>query len=148
GRFAEREPGFAVSGAVPAGCARVGDIGVARDGEQPEGEVLHAYACRPEAAGERACAVGEAVAGRGSDPERSAGMSIRAWWSRVLGSLRRGDVLDREMDAEMQFHVEMATKRNVERGMSAEEAERAAKLAFGSADAFREEGREAQRARV
>jgi len=73
---------------------------------------------------------------------------LRAWWSRVRGSLRRGDALEREMDREMEFHVEMATQRNMERGMSPESARRQANLAFGSADGFREAAREAQRARV
>jgi predicted permease len=75
-------------------------------------------------------------------------MTLRAWWSRVRGSLRRDDALEREMDQEMEFHVAMATQRNVERGMPPETARRQAKLAFGSADGFREAGREAQRARV
>ncbi|MGH7464584.1 MAG: ABC transporter permease, partial [Longimicrobiales bacterium] len=75
-------------------------------------------------------------------------MTMRAWWSRVRGSLRRGDALEREMDQEMEFHVEMATKRNMERGMSPESARRQANLAFGSVDGFREAAREAQRARV
>jgi predicted permease len=75
-------------------------------------------------------------------------MTLRAWWSRVRGSLRRDDVLECEMEREMAFHVEMATQRNVERGMTPAAARRAAKLAFGSADGFREAGREAHRARL
>lgn len=73
-------------------------------------------------------------------------MSLRAWWWRVRGSLRRAE-MDREMEQEMSFHVEMATRRNVERGMTPAAARRQAKLLFGSADGFREAGREAQRAR-
>jgi predicted permease len=75
-------------------------------------------------------------------------MSIRAWWTRLRGSLGRGNALEREMSQEMQFHLDMATRRNVERGMTAADAARQAKLTFGSAEAFREEGREAQRARL
>jgi predicted permease len=74
-------------------------------------------------------------------------MRLRAWWTRVRGSLRKDDALEREMAQEMEFHVDMATMRNVERGMTARGARREAKLAFGSADAFREAAREAQRAR-
>lgn len=74
-------------------------------------------------------------------------MSLRAWWWRVRGSLRRADV-DREMEHEMSFHVEMATRRNVERGMTPAAARRQAKLLFGSADGFKEAAREAQRARL
>jgi len=50
------------------------------------------------------------------------------------------------MERELEFHVDMATQRNVERGMTAQAARRAAKLAFGGPDAFREEAREAHRA--
>jgi putative ABC transport system permease protein len=75
-------------------------------------------------------------------------MSWRAWWSRVRGSLRRGDALDREMEREMAFHVDMATRRNEDRGMTPEAALRQAKLAFGSTSVAAEAAREAHRARV
>jgi predicted permease len=52
------------------------------------------------------------------------------------------------MDREMAFHLEMATKRNIERGMPPDVALREARLAFGSMEATREAGREAYRARV
>jgi predicted permease len=72
---------------------------------------------------------------------------MRTWWSRVRGSLRRDDALEREMEREMEFHVDMAARRNVERGMTPQAARRQAKLAFGSAEAFKEAAREAHRAR-
>jgi predicted permease len=75
-------------------------------------------------------------------------MTVGAWWSRVRGSLRRDDALEREMAREMEFHVDMSTRRNVERGLRPEAARRQAKLVFGSADAFKEAAREAQRARI
>jgi predicted permease len=75
-------------------------------------------------------------------------MSLRAWWSRVRGTLRRDDALEREMEREMAFHLDMAARRNMERGMPPEAAVRQANLAFGSADAAREAAREAHRARV
>ena len=74
-------------------------------------------------------------------------MNLRAWWSRIRGSLRRDNTLDDQMEREMAFHLEMSARRNVERGMSAPDATRQAKLAFGSADTVREEAREAYRAR-
>ena len=49
-------------------------------------------------------------------------MSPRAWWSRIRGSMRRDDALEQEMEREMQFHLDMATKRNVERGMTPDAA--------------------------
>lgn len=74
-------------------------------------------------------------------------MTLRAWWSRLRGSVHRV-AMEREMDREMTFHLDMATRRNVERGMSPEAAQRQARLAFGSAEQFKESGREEYRARV
>jgi predicted permease len=74
-------------------------------------------------------------------------MSVRDWWSRLRGTLRRDDALDREMTREMEFHLEMATERNIERGMRPDVALRQAKLSFGSVQAASEAAREAQRAR-
>ena len=48
----------------------------------------------------------------------------------------------------MAFHLDMSTQRNVGRGMAPEAAKRHARLAFGSTDAVREEGRDAYRARI
>ena len=42
-----------------------------------------------------------------------------------------GDAPERDMDEEMRFHLEMATRRNVERGLSADDARRAALATFG-----------------
>jgi putative ABC transport system permease protein len=74
-------------------------------------------------------------------------MSLRAWWSRIRGTLRRDDSLEREMKREMDFHLEMSAKRNVERGMPPGVAARQARVAFGSAEAAREDAREAHRTR-
>jgi putative ABC transport system permease protein len=75
-------------------------------------------------------------------------MSLRALWSRIRGTLRRDDTLEQEMEREMAFHLDMATKRNVARGMPEDAAARQATLAFGSLDATREDARDAYRARV
>jgi putative ABC transport system permease protein len=74
-------------------------------------------------------------------------MSLRAWWSRIRGTLRGDDALDKEMEREMAFHLDMSTQRNIARGMAPEAAQRQARLAFGSTEAMREEAREAYRAR-
>lgn len=74
-------------------------------------------------------------------------MSLRAWWSRMRGSLQRDDSLEREMEREMAFHLDMSAERNVRRGMSPEDAKRSATVAFGSAELFKEEARGAYRAR-
>ena len=75
-------------------------------------------------------------------------MSVRALWSRIRGTFRRGDALEREMERELAFHLDMAARRNVERGMAPDVAVRRAKLAFGSLDATREAARDASRVRV
>ena len=75
-------------------------------------------------------------------------MSFRAWWSRILGTVRRDDALEQEMERELAFHLEMSTQRNIGRGMPREAARRQARLAFGSPDAVREAARDSYRARV
>ena len=52
-------------------------------------------------------------------------MSLRELTSRVLGLFRRRPA-ERELDDEIRFHLEMETEENLRRGMSREEARRAA----------------------
>jgi len=57
-----------------------------------------------------------------------------SWIKRVFARARirlERDAPEREMDEEMRFHVEMATRRNIEHGMVPDEARRAALAAFG-----------------
>src|SRR5215510_431474 len=65
---------------------------------------------------------------------------------RLFASLRRGKI-EREMDVEMRFHVEMETAENVRRGMSEEEARRAALLSFGGVERTKEAYRDISRFR-
>jgi predicted permease len=58
-------------------------------------------------------------------------------WSRVGGMLRRR-ALDRELDEELRSHLEMAAEENRQRGMSEEEARRAALRDFGGVTQVRE----------
>ena len=54
--------------------------------------------------------------------------------TRMLAAARErlsGTAPEREMDEEMRFHLEMATRRNVERGMAPDEARRQALATFG-----------------
>jgi len=44
-------------------------------------------------------------------------MTLREWWSRMRGTLRRDDALEREMSSEMQFHLDMAARRQMDRGL-------------------------------
>jgi hypothetical protein len=59
-------------------------------------------------------------------------------WRRLAGSLF-GARRDREMAEELETHIALLTEENVRRGMTPEEARRAARLTFGNARAVREE---------
>jgi len=61
---------------------------------------------------------------------RTIGMRMRAMWAK-----RRGE---RELDDELRAHLEMLAEQNVQRGMSADEARRAAKMELGGADQIKE----------
>ncbi len=62
-------------------------------------------------------------------------------WTRMRAWRHRPDV-EREMDEELRFHVDMATKRNIERGLTAREARRLALRDFGGIERHKEEVRE------
>src|SRR6185437_5372464 len=98
---------------LPPRRPRMGLVGMADDPEQPDRPLLQPHAPRSERARRRACPVGEALARRQSHPRRSGSMSLRTWWSRIRGTFRRDDALEREMQREMDFHLEMAAKRNI-----------------------------------
>lgn len=51
-----------------------------------------------------------------------------------LRTLLRRQVLERHLDEELKFHLEMQTEKNIRQGMSPEAARRAAKKAFGSVE--------------
>ena len=62
---------------------------------------------------------------------------------RVLASrfaaLFRSEKLDRELKEELEFHLDMLTEENIQRGMSPEEARRSARISLGGIDQVREE---------
>jgi hypothetical protein len=65
----------------------------------------------------------------------------------VLNRLRaffRKEPLDRELDAEMAAHLELATEENLQRGLSPEEARRQALIRFGGVEQAKEQHREAR----
>jgi putative ABC transport system permease protein len=67
------------------------------------------------------------------------------WIVRAMHRARErvsGPTPEREMDEEMRFHLEMATRRNVERGMSPDEAHRQALAAFGGVVQHQESARD------
>lgn len=72
-------------------------------------------------------------------------MSWPGWVARRLRLLTGPARIEREMDEEMRFHLEMeADALRQERGLSRDEARRAAVLGFGGMERFKEEGRDAR----
>src|SRR5262245_10957376 len=57
-------------------------------------------------------------------------------------SLTRGTRLDRELDAEMRFHIDMETEKHVQHGESPADARRRALRTFGGTERFKEECRD------
>ncbi|MBO0723498.1 MAG: hypothetical protein J2P41_21920, partial [Blastocatellia bacterium] len=57
------------------------------------------------------------------------------------------DKTERELDAEMRFHLEMETEKNIRSGMSEEEARLAAQRSFGGIERTKEYYRDAYRFR-
>src|SRR5258708_13749286 len=69
------------------------------------------------------------------------------WLQGVLHRLRnlfRKASVERETEQELRFHLEREIAQHLSRGMSAEEARRAALLEFGGVEQFKEECREAR----
>src|SRR5262252_1369532 len=71
---------------------------------------------------------------------------LRKLFHRLRAGLRRRNI-EREMDRELQFHLEMETAENVRRGMSEQEARRAARLSFGGVERTKEAYRDVARFR-
>jgi predicted permease len=69
-------------------------------------------------------------------------MPFGDWIRRAWFWLRRNRLAD-ELDEEMRFHLELRAQANRERGMSAEDADLAARRQFGNRLALREAGRDA-----
>jgi predicted permease len=66
-------------------------------------------------------------------------------WSRRLRALARKDAVERELDEELAFHLEMETAKNLRAGMAPEEARRRAAITFGGMERFKEEVRDSRR---
>jgi putative ABC transport system permease protein len=69
---------------------------------------------------------------------------IRAWLRRARALIRR-TASDRGMSAELAFHLDMETDKNIRAGMDPADARRAAVLAFGGMDRVSEEIRDVRR---
>jgi len=59
-----------------------------------------------------------------------------------LTSLFRRERLERELDRELQFHLDMLTERHVREGLAAGEARRAALRTFGGVERIKDDVRE------
>jgi predicted permease len=68
---------------------------------------------------------------------------ITRWRKRLRVLLRREEV-ERELEEEFAFHLEMETRNNLRAGMTPEAARRQAVLTFGGRERFREEVRDAR----
>jgi putative ABC transport system permease protein len=64
-------------------------------------------------------------------------------WKRLDALIRHGE-LDRELNAEVRFHIEMETEKNLRLGMSPDEARLSALRSFGPMEKHKEETREAR----
>src|SRR5215472_17836755 len=72
-------------------------------------------------------------------------------WSRIrslISSVMRRSRMEREMDAELRFHIEAFTEDLVRRGVPREEARRRARIEFGGIERAKEECREARGVRL
>jgi hypothetical protein len=69
---------------------------------------------------------------------------FRIFLSRFIG-LFRNKPLDRELDAELNFHLDMLIQDNLKKGMSREEAKNAALRDFGGFDQTKEKYRDGRR---
>lgn len=67
-----------------------------------------------------------------------------ARWPKRLRVLLRREEVERELDEEFAFHLEMETRTNLRAGMTPEAARRQALLTFGGRERFREEVRDAR----
>jgi len=59
-------------------------------------------------------------------------------------AVRDGAGMDRELNAEVQFHIEMETRKHIRRGMPPDEARRLAVRSFGPMEKHKEEARDAR----
>ena len=65
----------------------------------------------------------------------------------ILLGFRRGQVMDARLEQEIAFHIEMATEEKMRKGMSPDDARRAAMLEFGGREQWREAARDEVRSR-
>jgi predicted permease len=67
----------------------------------------------------------------------------RRWRKRLRALVRKGEV-ERELDDELAFHLQLETERNIAAGMAPEDARRQAMIAFGGLERTKEEVRDSR----
>jgi hypothetical protein len=78
-------------------------------------------------------------------------MPPSTWLAELRGRTRalfRRGALERDLADEIRLHLEMETEANIRRGMTPDEARRAARIAFGGVERVREEHRDARGTRL
>ena len=113
-------------------------LGCIRDG--PRREVLSAHRKGSQPPEIRNGQLGAIVGSDRADSADGAGRCEMSWWTR----LRQGPRLERELDAELRYHVERLTQDYMREGLSEAEARRRARLEFGGLDQMKEECRDAR----
>jgi putative ABC transport system permease protein len=73
--------------------------------------------------------------------------SLKGFFRRIGGFVRRGS-MERRLDSEMQFHLDMLTERHVSAGLTRDAARRAALVEFGGAERFKDDTRDEYRGRL
>ncbi len=146
GRRAAGGGGGALSGAAPAGTARPAGVGMGSFGEQPAGEVLPADGGGAQGTGGRSGPVGEDL--RRDRADHGAGLiggalgeALSAFRLRLRAVFRRRQ-LDRDLEDEIGFHLEMRGESCQAEGASAADAGYAARRRFGNATSVKEACRE------
>jgi predicted permease len=66
---------------------------------------------------------------------------VQTFWNRLKATLSKSG-LERELDDELRFHLEMIAEENVQRGMPLDEARRAARRSFGGVEQVKESYRD------
>src|SRR5215831_18098824 len=123
--------------------------GVGHFYEQSQSQVLFHHEARPQAALRRRCLLATALrcyrprAGSAGGERQQMIDQVRQGFHRLRSFFRRAQQ-DRELDAEMFAHLELAIEENLERGVPAAEARRRALVRFGGPQQVRETHREAR----
>src|SRR5437016_832525 len=117
--------------------------------QQSQGQVLFHHEARPQAARRRRRLLATALRGYGPRAGSAGGErqqmidEVRQGFHRLRSLFRRARQ-DRELDAEMSAHLELAIEENLERGLSPAEARRQALVRFGGPQQVKESHREAR----